>query len=89
MHAAVPIALSAFLLVTAALLLPLGILIGRRMPPTASAEGVLLPQPQPVPSFPARNRPVAIYASCVGLRAPPTFPSQSSVSPPGFRRSRE
>jgi len=88
-HAALPILLSASIVLTAALLLPLGIMIGRRMPPPVPAEGGLLPNPAPLPPYPARNRPVVIYATCVGVRAPPTFPAQRGVLRPGFLLSRE
>ena len=89
MHAALPILLSAIIVLMAALLLPLGILIGRRMPPTAPTEAGLLPQTSPTPPHPARNRPVVIYATCVGLRAPPTFPARRGVLRPGLWLSRE
>lgn len=81
MHAAAPILVSAFLLVTLALLLPLAVSIGRRvMPP----EPATVPVAQPVPYLPqpARTRPFAIIAAGQLLRAPPTFPAQPTKLSP-------
>jgi hypothetical protein len=76
-HAAAPLVVSAFLLLTLALLSILGVMaVGRWMPPEArqAARPALLPIP--VKPKPARPRPAAIVAAGQLLRAPPTFPDQ-------------
>lgn len=79
MHATVVIFLSAAIVVLAiALLLPLGVLIARRIMPPGLGEAPLAPAAIPVRPPPARPRPAAILAATGHMRAPPTFPTQSN-----------
>ena len=80
-HAAVPILVAAGFLLAIALLLPLVVLIMRRvMPP----EPKVVPVTTAVPCLPqpARTRPVAIIAASQLLRAPPTFPAKPRLLTP-------
>lgn len=77
MHATVVIFLSAAVVVLAiALLLPLGVLIARRVMPPGLGEAPLAPAAIPVRPPPARPRPAALVAAAGHMRAPPTFPAQ-------------
>jgi hypothetical protein len=72
--------LSALVLLTVALSLPLGICLVRRLRPPvpvllASREPVLVCPP------PVRVRPAALVAALRPLRAPPTFPARFSRVP--------
>ena len=76
MHAAMPIFLSAILVLMAALLLPLGILFVRRATPPRQGQAPLPLAPLPILPHPARTRPAALIAAGQSLRAPPTFPAR-------------
>lgn len=87
MHAAVPILIAASFLLAIALLLPLVVLIVRRVTPP---EPKVVPVTASVPFLPqpVRTRPVAIVAASQLLRAPPTFPAKPSLLTPRPSRRR-
>lgn len=82
MLAAAPILVSAFLLVTVALILPFGLILVRHLQPPETKRPHLAALPLRIPSRPARYRPTASAAVGHPLRAPPTFPDQPCDLPP-------
>jgi len=84
--AAAPILVSAFLLVTVALILPLGLILARHLLPTEPRRPHLAALPIRRTPRPARYRQIARAAVGHPLRAPPTFPDQPCEIPPRVSR---